>query len=53
LRIPELETRASKILQLKARGFIATDASLGADIDKPEHLQSIHIQKIADNNGTR
>ncbi len=46
LRIPELEVRASKILGLQARAFIATDASLGADIDKLEHLQSVHIEKI-------
>jgi molybdopterin-guanine dinucleotide biosynthesis protein A len=46
LCIPELEARASKILNLSARGFIATDASLGADIDKLEHLQSIHVQNI-------
>jgi molybdopterin-guanine dinucleotide biosynthesis protein A len=46
LRIPELEARASRILDLQARAFITTDASLGADIDKLEHLQSEHIEKI-------
>lgn len=46
LKIPELEARASRILDLQAKAFIAKDASLGADVDKLEHLQSDHIQKI-------
>ena len=36
--IAQLETRASKLLGVEARAFITEDASLGADIDKPEHL---------------
>lgn len=38
LSIPTLERRASAILGLKARVFISNDATLGADVDKPEHL---------------
>ena len=38
LSIAQLEKRASKILNLKARVFISKDASLGADVDKLEHL---------------
>ncbi len=48
LRIPELEARASRLLDLQARAFIAKDASLGADIDKLEHLQSAHIQRLSE-----
>lgn len=34
----ELERRASGLLGHQVRAVIATDASLGADVDKPEHL---------------
>ena len=47
LRIPELEARASRLLDLQARAFIAKDASLGADIDKLEHLQPEYIQRLS------
>lgn len=36
--IAELEARASHLLGVTANAFISEDASLGADIDKPEHL---------------
>lgn len=46
LQIPELETRASRILGVQARAFIAADAGLGSDIDKLEHLQSSYLQDL-------
>ncbi|CAN5892128.1 nucleotidyltransferase family protein [soil metagenome] len=38
--IPELETRATKLLGVSARAYISPDASLGADVDKQEHLRA-------------
>jgi molybdopterin-guanine dinucleotide biosynthesis protein A len=46
LRIPELEARASTILGIQSRAVIVKDACLGADIDKPEHLQSEHLERL-------
>lgn len=45
LDLPGLEQRVSQRLGLKARVFIASDASLGADIDKLEHL--LEARKLA------
>jgi molybdopterin-guanine dinucleotide biosynthesis protein A len=39
--IPELETRAKKILVADLKAWISDDASLGADVDKASHLQGI------------
>jgi molybdopterin-guanine dinucleotide biosynthesis protein A len=39
--IPELETRANKILKADLKAWITDDASLGADVDKASHLQGI------------
>lgn len=43
--IPELEARASKLLGVEARAFISEDATLGADIDKPEHLAAFFVNE--------
>lgn len=49
--IPELEKRASKLLGAEARAFITEDATLGADIDKLEHV--VAFEKAAGINGGR
>lgn len=38
--IAELERRATKLLGVSARAYISPDATLGADVDKPEHLRA-------------
>ena len=49
--IPELEARASRLLGVEARAFISQDASLGADIDKPEHLAAFGERVERDKEG--
>jgi len=39
--LSKLEARVSKLLNAKVKTYLCQDASLGADIDKLEHLQSI------------
>ena len=41
--IAELEHRAANILGISVSAFISQDASLGADVDKPEHLSGIEL----------
>ncbi len=36
--LPELEARVGRLLGASARAFVSDDASLGADVDRPEHL---------------
>ena len=36
--LPELEARVGRLLGARARAWISEDASLGADVDRPEHL---------------
>ncbi len=38
--IAELEARATKLLGVSARAYISPDATLGADVDKQEHLRA-------------
>ena len=39
--ITTLEARASRLLNAEARAHISQDAALGADVDKPEHLEKL------------
>ena len=41
--IAELEHRAASILGISVSAFISEDASLGADVDKPEHLNGTDL----------
>ena len=41
--VAELEHRAARILGISVSAFISEDASLGADVDKPEHLNGIEL----------
>ncbi len=43
ITIPELEARATKLLGVSARAYVSPDASLGADIDKLEHLRAAEL----------
>ena len=47
LEIKTLEQKASAMLGVEVKSLRVSDASLAADIDKPEHLTGVAIQKLA------
>ena len=46
LRVETLERRISEILTMSVRAFQSQDATLGADVDKLEHLRAFESQSI-------